>query len=210
METVRLCLLTKEDGIFVVSLPLRFWSMRSKSIIGLRFIKPAMIRSWAFVYFPTGRPIDRMTVEAFLGEVVKVFRSTGIQTPAEIPSVMEGNPQGNIKQIVTEAISIAHNKFGSPPSLLMVLIQGGPSIPLYAKLKSLLDNMGIASQVMVAEKSIMKLQGQMQYLANIAAKVNPKLGGTNHILDEVLMKSARVMFIGAVSFKSCFRHLLIF
>jgi eukaryotic translation initiation factor 2C len=54
---------------------------------------------------------------------------------------------------------------------------------VYAGIKSLCDSfLGIAT-VCVHSSKIRKEKGQLQYFANVALKVNMKLGGVNHVLD---------------------------
>ncbi len=50
---------------------------------------------------------------------------------------------------------------------------------------------------MLTEKSVNKVQGRKQYCANIAMKINAKLGGINSYVDDVLFRNNKIMQIGA-------------
>jgi eukaryotic translation initiation factor 2C len=160
------------------------WNLR-----GLSFLRPSCIKAWASISF--AGQVD----ERFGFELLKGFRAVGLSVPNQPPALLVGNPNGDIKQIVNNAIQKATQTFGAPPDLILVLLPKA-SIPLYVALKSALDiHYGIASQVMLAEKAL-KERGQAQYIANIAMKVNVKLGGTNCTIDEPLFKKDRYMLIG--------------
>jgi eukaryotic translation initiation factor 2C len=71
---------------------------------------------------------------------------------------------------------------------------------VYSGLKSLCDSyLGIAT-VCVHSPKIRKEKGQLQYFANVALKVNMKLGGVNHVLDDRalgFLRRAPTMIVGA-------------
>jgi eukaryotic translation initiation factor 2C len=91
------------------------------------------------------------------------------------------------------------NTFGAnvpkAAQLVFIVIQGA-STELYKMLKYALDTQfGVPSQVMLEERAFRE-RGQDQYLANIAMKVNVKLGGINCIAAEPYFESARTMLLG--------------
>jgi eukaryotic translation initiation factor 2C len=166
------------------------WNLR-----GLKFIKPSTIKSWVLVYIPARQPLDNGQLERFGGEMVRSFSDCGMNVPREGPPVMVGNPFGNLIQVTNDAVARAHNKFGSPPDVIFYILQGA-STPIYKTLKAGLDvHLGIASQVMLQEKALSG-RGSAQYLANIAMKVNVKLGGTNCFAEEPLFQGSRCMLLG--------------
>ncbi len=166
-----------------------------------------MVKSWALISFIP--QIDRL--ENLGREIVQSFRAVGMSVPRDPPSILVGNPQGDMQSIFRNAISKAEQNFGSPPDLILIVLKAN-SIPIYHGIKQSLDVIqGIASQVMVAEK-VFKDRGQPQYLANISMKVsssappsmvigspkkvNVKLGGINCTVNQPLFKRARWMLIG--------------
>lgn len=166
------------------------WNLR-----GLRFLRPSTIKSWVIVYIPARQPLDNGQLERFGSEMVRSFTDCGMTVPREGPPIIVGNPFGNLTQVVKDSVARAHNNFGVPPDVIFVILQGA-SVPIYKTIKAGLDvHMGIASQVMLQEKALSG-RGSAQYLANIAMKVNVKLGGTNCVAEEPLFKSGRCMLLG--------------
>jgi eukaryotic translation initiation factor 2C len=163
------------------------WSLRG----GLTFVRPSTIKSWVLVSF-----IASSQVQRFGEELLKGLRTVGLSVPSDPPAILVENAQGDIRQIVNNAVQKAEQHFsGSTPDLILAILPKS-SVSLYTALKSALDiHYGIASQVMLAEKAL-KERGQAQYIANIAMKVNVKLGGTNCTIDEPLFKKDRYMLIG--------------
>jgi len=167
------------------------WNLR-----GLTFLRPSTIKSWVLVYLPSGRsPLGNDLLQKFGQDIITSFRACGLTVPKQPPPVLVGNAQAGMKQVMEDARARAHNQFGFPPTVIFIVLQGS-SIPLYKALKAGLDvHMGIASQVMLQEKAFSG-KGSAQYLANIAMKVNVKLGGTNCIAEEPLFRAGRCMLIG--------------
>ncbi|ELR04129.1 hypothetical protein VC83_02051 [Pseudogymnoascus destructans] len=166
------------------------WNLR-----GLKFLRPSTIKSWVIVYVPARQPLDNNQLERFGSEMVRSFTDCGMTVPREGPPIIVGNPFGNLTLVVKDSVARAHNKFGVPPDVIFIILQGA-SVPIYKTLKAGLDvHIGIASQVMLQEKALSG-RGSAQYLANIAMKVNVKLGGTNCIAEEPLFKAGRCMLLG--------------
>lgn len=167
------------------------WNLRGK-----RFLQPKSVRSWALLYFPAGGsgPSDG-NLQQFGSSIQQALRGLGMSVPQRSPVVMRGNPSGNMSTIIAELMAKGHSLFAEEPQLLLFLLQGA-SEHLYRGIKHLCDiQFGVASQVMLIDKA-MSPRGQMQYLANIAAKVNVKLGGLNSNIDEDLFKKSRWMVFG--------------
>lgn len=166
------------------------WNLR-----GLAFLKPSTIKSWVLVYLPARQPLENNVLQRFGTDMVRSFRDCGMSVPQDPPPVLVGNSQGSMKAIMEDACARAHNQFGVPPDVIFIVFQGS-SIPLYKAIKAGLDvHLGVASQVMLQEKALSG-KGSAQYLANIAMKVNVKLGGTNCIAEEPLFKAGRCMLLG--------------
>lgn len=166
------------------------WNLR-----GLQFLRPSPIKSWALVYLPYQRPIEESALKRFGAEMVTIFRNCGMSVPTEGPVILVANPEGHMPTIVENACAAASGKFGARPDVLYFVLQSS-SAQIYQVLKMGLDvKTGIASQVMLQDKAITS-RGAAQYLANIAMKVNVKLGGTNCVLHEPVFSSGRFMLVG--------------
>ena len=84
------------------------------------------------------------------------------------------------------------------PSFILVLLSGRDNF-IYPGLKKLCDiDLGLHTVCMQLGKA-RKPNGQDQYFSNIALKVNSKLGGINHTLDQQALQwvnAKRTMFVG--------------
>lgn len=81
----------------------------------------------------------------------------------------------------------------------LVVILPKDNTALYKRIKEITDKeLGLATVCCIASK-LSKDKGQAQYMANIALKVNLKLGGINHVVDGEgleLIKKNKTMVVG--------------
>ncbi|KAI9878840.1 MAG: hypothetical protein M1830_010363 [Pleopsidium flavum] len=165
------------------------WNLRNK-----RFLHPSSVASYGLLYLPAIGALDDATLQRFCRAMQSGFNAVGIRTPGALPAYLKGNPQGDIKQAIAELLAKTANAFRCKPELLIFLIHGRNE-KLYRAIKNLCDiHFGVSSQVMQVEKSVLG-QGQPQYIANIALKVNVKRGGVNSDVSEPLFKQAHWMMI---------------
>jgi eukaryotic translation initiation factor 2C len=86
----------------------------------------------------------------------------------------------------------------SKPSFVLVLLDSNDSA-IYAAIKRIGDvDLGVHTVCMLLEKATNGPK-QAQYFANVALKVNAKLGGINHVLDNAAMRwltTSRTMIVG--------------
>ena len=73
------------------------------------------------------------------------------------------------------------------PVLVLVILSNGDK-HVYAGLKHLCDVYLDVHTVCVHAEKFKREKGQLQYFANVALKVNMKLGGVNHSLDPESMR----------------------
>jgi eukaryotic translation initiation factor 2C len=76
------------------------------------------------------------------------------------------------------------------PAFLLVILSSSDK-HIYAGLKHLCDVYLDVPNVCVQSAKIRKERGQLQYYANVALKVNMKLGGVNHSVDEASIGKLR-------------------
>jgi hypothetical protein len=84
------------------------------------------------------------------------------------------------------------------PKLVMVILSNGDK-HIYSGIKHLCDSYLDVATVCVHSNKIRKEKGQPQYFANVALKVNMKMGGVNHALDQRGMnwlQQAPTMLVG--------------
>jgi hypothetical protein len=97
-----------------------------------------------------------------------------------------------------EAIRGALLTLKPKPELVLVILSNGDK-HIYAGLKHLCDVQLDVHTVCVHAEKIRREKGQVQYYANVALKVNMKLGGVNHGLDPDSMrwlKAEPTMLVG--------------
>ncbi|KAF7293020.1 Argonaute-like protein [Mycena indigotica] len=95
-------------------------------------------------------------------------------------------------------IRTAINTVASKPKLVFVILSNGDK-HVYSGLKHLCDSYMDIGSICVHAAKIRKDKGQLQYFANVALKVNMKMGGVNHGLDPQNMawlKQEPTMLVG--------------
>ncbi|KAJ7232048.1 Piwi domain-containing protein [Mycena haematopus] len=164
------------------------WNMADK-----RLFKPCTIAAWVLVIF------DNRLNDSVANEVATSFvagvRSTGITVTDPVPIIRRINGQGNIIQDLQAAGSACFTQKKVPPTLfLAVLPEGGNDI--YTVVKHWGDvKRGVATQCLKSKKCT---RAKIQYWANVALKVNVKLGGINVVTDTVLSDPHNpTVFLGA-------------
>lgn len=167
------------------------WNLR-----GIQFLRPMAIKSWVMVYLPHKQPMPEATIGTFNREMIRSFRALGMVVPPTDPPLLIGNPQGHMQTIVDDAIKKAKAKYNQGPNVIFFVLQG-MSNQIYQLLKMGLDvKLGIPSQVMLEDKGFLNQKGLQQYVANIAMKVNVKLGGTNCTAANPMFDAAPCMLLG--------------
>ncbi|KAG0331995.1 hypothetical protein BG004_001425, partial [Podila humilis] len=155
-----------------------FWNLRDKKLLN-----PATLHGWSMVVFGTERDVPLQNSNGFLAAFSKNCGVLGLNVSNKNPKVFYNNPHGDIEA----ALSIAHahaarnSKMQRCQLLLCVLPNKG--VPLYAEIKRVSDTvLGVTTQCVQA--SFVAKEPKVQYLANVALKVNVKLGGTNTKLGQ--------------------------
>ncbi|CAZ85753.1 unnamed protein product [Tuber melanosporum] len=169
------------------------WNLRGK-----RFYKPGTINGYGLLYIPGGHGmrVDERGIDTFTKTCGQQFSHYGVSTnPRCSPQWAMANPQGDFERQIHELISKLQTRNGLRPNLLIFIL---PSVAVepYCTIKKICDTtFGIASQCMVLEKCF-NPKGQLQYLANIALKVNVKLGGSNMVIDDPFLMKQPTMIMG--------------
>ncbi|CAG8589163.1 3602_t:CDS:2 [Funneliformis mosseae] len=148
------------------------WNLRDKKVA-----TGATLSSWSCVVFGNFR---MQVVQYFIRELVNVCLDTEMNIPTKNPPIFQGNPQGNIEQILRQAWVKAGNMTRSPPQLILCILPN-TGVPLYAEIKRVSDTViGVATQC-VQSRHI--FQAKKQYCANLCLKMNVKLGGMNSYIE---------------------------
>ncbi|KAJ7642858.1 argonaute-like protein [Mycena rosella] len=151
------------------------WNMADK-----KFFRPSAIRAWVLIIFETQARFNDRTVQEMSAGFVEGCTTTGMTVEHKIPLVRRVNGQGDIPAALQLAGKACVEERGAPPTLFVfVLPEGGND--LYTIVKHWGDvKKGIATQCLKSRKCS---HAKIQFWANVALKVNVKLGGINVITE---------------------------
>lgn len=183
----------------------------SWNILDVKFQRGGNMENWAvLMVLDQGRLRFKGPTDPEMWNFIQGFRnkcaSAGMIAPNGRPRLEAAGPlpprsdEDPHRQEAIKKIRAAVEKLMNPrPSFILVLLDYRDNY-IYPGLKKLCDiDLGVATVCMQLNKAL-KEQGQDQYFSNVALKVNTKLGGFNHLLDDKDMKwlkQKRTMIVGA-------------
>ncbi|KAI0085027.1 argonaute-like protein [Irpex rosettiformis] len=162
------------------------------NLCGVKFAVGGRLDNWAVLLIRDGSeacgfhgpqdPMLRTTIYGF----IDVCRKSGIEVAGPPDSVVEARLPRKTREHPTrsDAIQTIRATLTSikKPKLLFVVLSNGDS-HVYAGLKHLADSYLDVATICVQVERFRKERGQVQYFANVALKLNMKLGGINHRLE---------------------------
>ena len=176
------------------------------NVLGVKFNKPASVVGISILvikdrsrddFSGNNDPALRQVVEGFLAKC----RACGMQVDNHMPQlrIAENFPPPRNDHLRKGALGIIKEailSFRPKPTLILVLMPNRDN-DLYPGLKKLCDvELGVPTVCMLNGK-VRRERGQDQYFSNIALKVNTKLKGINHVLDESYTRWLRdTMLVG--------------
>jgi eukaryotic translation initiation factor 2C len=180
------------------------WNLRN-----VKFSVGGKLTNWAVLLIQDGNPRDEFagTDDPELRTVTSGFanmcRTSGMVVDRNEPQygaarLPRKDPNDPTRAASVQAIRGAILKFKPKPNLIMVILSNGDK-HIYAGIKHLCDSYLDVATVCVHSSKIRKERGQLQYYANVALKVNMKMGGVNHALDSQSMswlKKMPTMLVG--------------
>ncbi|XP_006458774.1 argonaute-like protein [Agaricus bisporus var. bisporus H97] len=144
------------------------WNMAEKKLV-----RPMTVDRWLLVNL--SRIFER-DLQNIVRNLIQGFESTGI-TINHSPLIKPGDPQGNIPQILKSAGMEVFKQRGQPPQLIVIIMPDDGNAAVYSAIKHFGDIvMGVATQCLRPQKC---RGANIQYWANVALKVNVKIGGIN-------------------------------
>ncbi|KAG7100186.1 hypothetical protein E1B28_001963 [Marasmius oreades] len=161
------------------------WNLRD-----ITFIQPQTIERWCVILFETQNRFPLADARAMVGNIVQEFRNVGMTIRETDPVIYYGNAQRDISAELKVAGGQTAKKHGGTkgPDLLVVVLPDQGNVEIYRGVKHLGDiEMGVATQCLRSSKC---RRAKSQYWANVALKVNPKLGGINHKPDPTARTSS--------------------
>ncbi|KAJ3145953.1 hypothetical protein HK101_002392, partial [Irineochytrium annulatum] len=165
------------------------WNLRDRMVS-----RPQSLGGWAILNMAGMRKDD---ADRFVGEFTKVLNATGVKV-VQPPTYHNAANPNNLEQMMGEAYNAIKTKYpGKRPQLICIILPD-KGTELYRQIKQLGDTkFGIATQCMQGQQC---RKASPQYIANVAVKINQKLGGTNQVVtgDHVAFIRARpTMLMGA-------------
>lgn len=183
----------------------------SWNIMDVKFHQGATVNSWWVLVVRDQGEILQGPQDSRLKELVTNFAkkcsSSGINIPPGLPHLISSPVLVPVSEDPTRVRAVQQLKQlllgelqGRPkPSFILVLLSKVDNF-IYPGMKRLGDvELGIHTVHMQLSKALNEPRKQDQYLSNIAIKVNTKLGGINHKLDDTEMKwlsKAPTMIVG--------------
>ncbi|KAK7388752.1 hypothetical protein VNO78_23579 [Psophocarpus tetragonolobus] len=153
------------------------WNMMNKKVIN-----GSTVRYWACINF--SRSIQESTARGFCQQLVQMCQISGMEfSPDPVIPVHSARPD-----LVKKALKYVHyavlDKLGGKELELLIAILPDNNGSLYGDLKRICEtDLGLISQCCLT-KHVFKIN--RQYLANVALKINVKLGGRNTVLLDAL------------------------
>ncbi|OCH91567.1 Piwi-domain-containing protein [Obba rivulosa] len=177
------------------------WNLRD-----VKFQAPSDVSSWMVLLVQTGERIqfkgtDDPELDHFLARFAKTCRDCGmnidavperIVTPRLPPS--PNDALGMIRDTLRTNVDITQK-----PSFILVLLPDDDSF-IYSGIKRFCDaTLGVHTMCMLLYNARIEQRKQVQYFANVALKLNTKLGGINHLLNAkptAWLTKAKTMLVG--------------
>jgi eukaryotic translation initiation factor 2C len=179
------------------------WNLRD-----VKFAIGGKLENWAVLVIQDNNPGEfRDAHDPELRQVIGGFsamcRTSGMTIGPTEPVCLAArlppkNPSDPTRRAAIQAIQNTLKTLKAKPNMVLVILSSGDK-HVYSGLKHLCDSqLGVAT-VCVHSTKIRKEKGQPQYFANVALKVNMKMGGVNHALDPrnmVWLQQQPTMLVG--------------
>ncbi|CAG8608738.1 2182_t:CDS:1 [Ambispora gerdemannii] len=186
------------------------WNLR-----GRKFIKSGIpLKYWFVICCVQDRYLPRVAVEDFVVTLVNTCRGQGMEIVMDQPEIIYVNTNGDFKETIKREYHNSRKFLPNKPQMILFLLP--PEVQrrkrqmfprpvydrplnqsLYRDIKFTTSTvLGLPSQCIVADN----IQEGPSYCANVALKMNLKLGGTNSILDTAEIPELTkepVMLLGA-------------
>ncbi|KAK0435070.1 hypothetical protein EV421DRAFT_1262951 [Armillaria borealis] len=141
--------------------------------------KPMSLCSWIVVIFVPPNQFSAEDAKRTITDLVQGCEAIGMQVPEKQPLFVYKNLHDNVDQSILEALTQTTNERKTALTFLVCIVPDGINADLYTAVKNCSD---IKSGIACLKAGKCKDAGQ-QYWANVALKINAKLGGVNVIPD---------------------------
>ena len=178
----------------------------SWNIVSVKFKRAAPLASWGVIAVMDGGGggISSQDAQQLANGFWNKLKNCGMAVPNP-PKILPTSPLPNPRddpgrRKALDLIEETIRKLGpSPPKMILFLLSRRDDF-IYPGIKTLCDTkLGIHSICMQLEKALKDPGKQDQYFSNVALKVNTKLGGINHTIDDRALgwlKTTSTMVVG--------------
>ncbi|KAK0455295.1 argonaute-like protein [Desarmillaria tabescens] len=159
------------------------YNMRDKTVY-----KAASIKEWMIIIYADHSLVSLQDAQKMIKDLIKGCQSVGMTVRQANPLLKFENGAGNISAQLRQAGREYQAKYQCLPELIVTVLSDYGNSGIYNEIKHFGKfKAGVATQCLKAGKCI---NARMQYWANVALKINPKLDGCNFILTS---ESSKVM-----------------
>jgi hypothetical protein len=153
------------------------------SLAGKRLFSCATLASWSIVILSDRRSVSENMTKNFFSFMINEFSGKGLNVTARNPPIIYANPHENLESVLRTAAMLAGKQYNIQPQIVFVVYTNRSEA--YSKIKRAAETkVGIMTQGMLSRHM---QRPNPQYCANIALKVNKKLGGTSFKLAENML-----------------------
>lgn len=168
------------------------WSMVPRPNLKLKFSSPKVLQKWSCLHIRMEQGPGDPEVAGLLEKFRNILKSMGIAAPEPLRARWCVRPDmSKLEEVFKSAVAFA------VPLILVILPAG--NMREYNMVKQLADVRYGIHTICAIESKITKVQGQDQYLRNLALKVNLKLGGDNQVVQAPslgLITEEKTMVVG--------------
>jgi hypothetical protein len=179
------------------------WNLRD-----VKFAVGGRLEKWAVLLIQDGgrdefQGVNDVELRQVVTGFAKMCRTSGMIVENADPmfaacSLPPKDPGDPTRAKSVQAIRATLTSMKAKPNAILVILSNGDK-HVYSGIKHLCDSYLDVATVCVHSGKIRKEKGQVQYFANVALKLNMKMGGVNHALDPRSMtwfQQAPTMLVG--------------
>ncbi|XP_057440069.1 protein argonaute 1-like [Lotus japonicus] len=161
------------------------WNMRNKKLA-----EGGAVNNWFCINF--ARNIQDRFAQSFCYELAQMCRTSGMTFNREPVVPTRSAPPDQVGKVLRAQYQDAKNIIRGRDVDLLIVILPDNNGSLYGDLKRICEtDLGLVSQCCLS-KNVLK-RNRQQYLANVALKINVKVGGRNTVIVDALSK--RIPFV---------------
>ncbi|KAK0229319.1 argonaute-like protein [Armillaria nabsnona] len=151
------------------------------NLVDKKFSKPMPLGSWIVVIFVPQHYFRPDDANRMIAALVQGCQAVGMQVSESQPPFVYKNAQDNIDKSIVDALTQTTTGRKTRPTFIVCILPDKSNADLYTAVKHCGDiKRGVANQCLrVGECK----RARPQYWANVAMKINAKLGGVNVIPD---------------------------